>query len=66
MLRTCKDCQIQKNIEKFYKKLYKKNNYVWIAHTCSECKRIKDKEQQAKRREEQRTTDTKSKEHSTN
>lgn len=44
MLRTCKDCQIQKNIDEFYKKTYKKNNYVWIAHTCSECKRIKNKE----------------------
>jgi len=44
MLRTCKDCQIQKNIDEFYKKNYKKNNYVWIAHTCSECKKNKDRE----------------------
>ena len=42
MLRTCKDCQIQKNIDEFYKKNYKKNNYVWIAHICSECKKNKD------------------------
>jgi len=44
MLRTCKDCQIQKNIDEFYKKNYKKNNYVWIAHICSECKKNKDRE----------------------
>lgn len=44
ILRTCKICQIQKNIDEFYKKIYKKNNYEWVAHTCKNCKKNKDKE----------------------
>lgn len=44
MLRTCKDCQIQKDTDEFYKKYYRKKNYLYISHTCAACKKVKDKE----------------------